>query len=208
MPRHGAYQTSSTSRQQRSDWVGFGGKIWWQTGERKVGYIFSRQHCDLLVYIPCGDGFASGDMPIHTHECVSDTPRSGGDAPAKKLKMPMENAMATDEPTRARGLEMFWCHPRGRSKNGERAVIDGKGIGGAVKSRVEGPLKKPSHLTATTGATEYVDVFFSSMTNCVVHDQPWYYIHGAQLQKSLLRGQESFRFQNRIRTSWKSNLAP
>jgi len=44
-------------------------------------YIFGRQHYDLLVYIPCCDRFASGDMPIHVHECVSDTPRSGGDAP-------------------------------------------------------------------------------------------------------------------------------
>jgi len=119
----------------------------------------------------------------------------------KKLKKPMENAMATDEPTRVYGLEIVWCHPRGRS------AIDGKGIRSAVKSRIEGPLKKPSHPTATTGATEYVDMIFSSMTNCVVHDQPWYYIHGAQLQESSLRGQESFRFQNRIRTSWTSNLA-
>jgi len=125
----------------------------------------------------------------------------------KKLKKPMENAMATDEPTRARGLESVWCHPRGRSKNGERAAIDGKGIGSTVKSRIEGPLKKPSHPTATTGATEYVDMIFSSMTNCVVHGQPWYYIHGAHLQESSLRGHESFRLQNRIRTSWTSNLA-
>ena len=101
-------------------------------------------------------------MPFHTHECVSDTPGSGGDVPVtsrpKQLKKPMEYAMATDEPRKARGLEMFWCHPRRRSKNSERAAIDGKGIGSAVKSRIEGPLKKPSHPTATTGATEYVDV--------------------------------------------------
>jgi len=32
----------------------------------------------------------------------------------KKLKKPMENATATDEP-RTRRLEMVWCHPRGRS---------------------------------------------------------------------------------------------
>jgi len=35
--------------------------------------------------------------------------------------------------------------------------------------------------TATSGATECVDMIFSSMTNCVVYGQPWYYIHGAQL---------------------------
>jgi len=44
------------------------------------------------VYIPCGDGFASGDMPIHTHECVSDTPRSGGDAPGDAETEEVEDA--------------------------------------------------------------------------------------------------------------------
>jgi len=57
-----------------------------------VGYIFGRQHYDLLVYIPCCDGFASGDMPIHAHECVSDIPRSGGDAPGDAETEEVEEA--------------------------------------------------------------------------------------------------------------------
>ena len=84
----------------------------------------------------------------------------------KKLKKPMENAMATDEP-RTRGLDMVWCHPRGRSKKGERSAIDGKMKGSGVRRRMESVPKKPSQPTATSGATEYVDMIFSSMTNCV-----------------------------------------
>ena len=84
----------------------------------------------------------------------------------KKLKKPMENAMATDEP-RTRGLDMVWCHPRGRSKKGERSAIDGKMKGSGVRRRMESAPKKPSQPTATSGATEYVDMIFSSMTNCV-----------------------------------------
>src|SRR5258706_6556973 len=84
----------------------------------------------------------------------------------KKLKKPMEKAIATEEP-RTRGLEMVWCHPRGRSKNGERAAIDGKMNGSGVRRRIESAPKKPSQPTATSGATEYVDMIFSSMTNCV-----------------------------------------
>ena len=71
----------------------------------------------------------------------------------KKLKKPMEKAMATEDP-RTRGLEMVWCHPRGRSKNGERAAIDGKMNGSGVRRRIESAPKKPSQPTATSGATE------------------------------------------------------
>ena len=46
--------------------------------------------------------------------------------------------MATDEP-RTRELEMVWCHPWGRSKNGERAVIDGKGKGRGGLAEEAGP---------------------------------------------------------------------
>jgi len=50
----------------------------------------------------------------------------------KKLKEPMENATATDEP-RTRRLEMVWCHPQGRPKNGERTAsarrLVGRGTG-------------------------------------------------------------------------------
>ena len=74
----------------------------------------------------------------------------------KKLKEPMENATATDKP-RTRRLEMVWCHPRGRSKNGERAAIDGKRNGSPVRSRIENRRSSPPHPTATSGATEDVD---------------------------------------------------
>ena len=71
----------------------------------------------------------------------------------KKLKKPMENATATDE-SRTRRLEMVWCHPRGRSKNGERTAIDGKRNGSAV---IEDRRRSPPHPTATSGVTEDVD---------------------------------------------------
>ena len=74
----------------------------------------------------------------------------------KKLKKSMENATATDEP-RTRRLEMVWCHPRERSKNRGRAVIDGKRNKSAVRSRIENRRRSPPHPTATSGATEYVD---------------------------------------------------
>ena len=74
----------------------------------------------------------------------------------KKLKKPMENETATDEP-RTRRLEMVWCHPRGRSKNGESAAMDGKRNGCAVRSRIENRRRSPPHPTATSGATEHID---------------------------------------------------
>ena len=74
----------------------------------------------------------------------------------KMLKKPMENATATDEP-RTRGLELVWCHPQGRSKNAERAAIDAKRNGSAVRSRIEDRRRSPPHPTATSGATDYVD---------------------------------------------------
>ena len=81
--------------------------------------------------------------------------------------MPTENAMATDEPTRTRGLWVVWYHPWGRSKNGERAAIDGKRNEERVRSE-----KQPFEQKLYGSVANKTASFISPNRRPPSHDRP------------------------------------
>ena len=84
---------------------------------------------------------------------VSGAPRSGGDAPGDVETKEVEEANGEhDGDGRSK---VAWVRDGLVPSTGERAVIDRKS---GVRIRLES-VPKPSHPTATSGVTEYVDRF-------------------------------------------------